>query len=90
MTKTIITYAITLIAFVAIDLVWLGWLARATYMAEMGDLLRKQPDLVAAVIFYLVYAAGHVLCYFTRFEIWLTYSNRRTSSSPRICCLWHL
>ncbi len=58
MTKTIITYAITLIAFVAIDLVWLGWLARATYMAEMGDLLRKQPDLVAAVIFYLVYAAG--------------------------------
>jgi uncharacterized membrane protein len=58
MTKTIITYAITLIAFVAIDLVWLGWLARATYMSEMGDLLRKQPNLVAAVIFYAVYAAG--------------------------------
>jgi uncharacterized membrane protein len=58
MTKTIITYLVTLVVFVAIDLVWLGWLARSTYMAEMGDLLRKQPNLVAAVIFYAVYAAG--------------------------------
>jgi uncharacterized membrane protein len=58
MTKIIITYVVTLIAFVAIDMVWLGWLARATYMAEMGDLLRKQPNLVAAILFYLVYAAG--------------------------------
>lgn len=58
MTKIVITYLVTLVTFVAIDLVWLGWLARATYMAELGDLLRKQPNLVAAVIFYAVYAAG--------------------------------
>lgn len=58
MTKIIITYVVTLIAFIAIDMIWLVWLARATYVAEMGDLLRKQPNMVAAVIFYLVYAAG--------------------------------
>jgi uncharacterized membrane protein len=58
MTKIIITYVVTLVVFLAIDLIWLGWLARSTYMAEMGDLLRKQPNLAAAVIFYLVYAAG--------------------------------
>ncbi len=58
MTKLFITYVITLIAFVAIDMVWLVWLARATYVAEMGDLLRKQPNLVAAIVFYVVYAAG--------------------------------
>lgn len=58
MTKIIITYVVTLIAFIAIDMIWLVWLARATYVAEMGDLLRKQPNMVAAVIFYLIYAAG--------------------------------
>jgi uncharacterized membrane protein len=58
MTKIIITYVVTLIAFIAIDMIWLLWLARATYVAEMGDLLRKQPNMAAAVIFYMVYAAG--------------------------------
>jgi uncharacterized membrane protein len=58
MTKIIITYVVTLIAFIAIDMIWLVWLARATYVAEMGDLLRKQPNMAAAVIFYLIYAAG--------------------------------
>ena len=58
MTKIIITYIATLITFIAIDMVWLTWLARATYVAEMGDLIRKQPNMTAAIIFYLLYAAG--------------------------------
>jgi uncharacterized membrane protein len=58
MTKLIITYLATLITFLAIDMVWLTWIARATYVAEMGDLIRKQPNITAAVIFYLLYAAG--------------------------------
>lgn len=60
MTKYIFTYLATLITFVAIDLVWLMWLARPTYVAEMGNLLKKEPQLVAAVAFYLLYAAGLV------------------------------
>jgi uncharacterized membrane protein len=58
MSKQIITYFSTLVVFLAIDMVWLVWLARATYVAEMGDLMRKQPNIVAAVAFYLVYTAG--------------------------------
>ena len=58
MTKYIFAYIATLTSFVAIDLVWLMWIARPTYVAEMGSLLRKEPQLVAAVVFYLVYAAG--------------------------------
>jgi uncharacterized membrane protein len=58
MTKYIATYIITLFSFVAIDFVWLMWLARPTYVAEMGNLLRKEPQLFAAVAFYLLYAAG--------------------------------
>ncbi len=60
MTKYMITYTLTLIAFVGIDLVWLTWIARSTYVAEMGSLLRKEPQLIAALIFYLLYAAGLV------------------------------
>lgn len=60
MTKLIFAYGATLITFVAIDLVWLMWLARPTYVAEMGSLLKKEPHLVAAVAFYLLYAAGLV------------------------------
>lgn len=60
MTKHIFAYGATLVTFVAIDLVWLMWLARPTYVAEMGSLLKKDPNLVAAVAFYLLYAAGLV------------------------------
>lgn len=60
MTKTLLTYVVTLIAFVAIDMIWLVWLARPTYVAEIGDLLRKQPNLGAALAFYFMFAAGLV------------------------------
>jgi uncharacterized membrane protein len=58
MSKQVITYIATLVVFLAIDMAWLGWIARSTYVAEMGDLIRKQPNIVAAVVFYLLYAAG--------------------------------
>ena len=61
MTKYLASFAITLTAFVLIDLVWLMGLARATYVAEIGPLLRKVPNLPAAGVFYLLYAAGLVI-----------------------------
>ena len=61
MTKYISSFAITLTAFVFIDLVWLMWLARATYVAEIGQFLRKAPNLPAAAVFYVLYAAGLVV-----------------------------
>lgn len=60
MTKTLLTYIVTLIVFLAIDMIWLLWLARPTYMAEMGDILRKQPNITAALAFYVMFAAGLV------------------------------
>ena len=60
MTKYAFAYVATLVSFVLIDLVWLMWVARSTYVAEMGTLLRKEPQLPAAIAFYLLYAAGLV------------------------------
>ncbi len=53
-------YAATLILFLAIDVVWLGVLARDFYMSQIGDRMREQPDLFVAALFYLGYAGSIV------------------------------
>ena len=58
MTKYLTSYLLVLVIFTVIDMVWLMGVARSTYVAEMGALMKKSPNLVAAVIFYLLYAAG--------------------------------
>lgn len=46
------------VIFLAIDLVWLGWLGRGIYQAEIGPLLRQPFNIPAAVAFYLLYITG--------------------------------
>lgn len=58
MTYTLLGYVVTLIALIVIDFVWLAWIAKSMYAAELGGLLRKEPNLIAAGAFYLLYAAG--------------------------------
>ncbi len=58
MTKTLTSYLAILVIFVSIDLVWLAIIARGTYVREIGGLLAAQPGLIAATLFYLMYAAG--------------------------------
>jgi uncharacterized membrane protein len=53
-------YLMSLVLVIAIDLVWLGVVARSFYAAQLGDLLRPQPGLLAAAIFYAIYAFGLV------------------------------
>ena len=61
MTKYLTSYLLVLVIFTVIDMVWLMGVARSTYVAEMGALMKKSPNLAAAVIFYLLYAAGLVV-----------------------------
>lgn len=51
-------YALTTLAFFAIDLVWLGVVASSFYQKHLGPILR--PDIVwgAALAFYALYIAG--------------------------------
>lgn len=58
MSKFLVSYIIIVVLFVAIDMVWLMGVARSTYVAEIGTLLKKQPNLAAALLFYLGYALG--------------------------------
>jgi uncharacterized membrane protein len=49
-----------LVAFLAIDLIWISLVAQPMYEARVGDQLRSPPLLGAAGVFYLVYVAGIV------------------------------
>jgi uncharacterized membrane protein len=53
-------YAFTLIAFFAIDFVWLGIVARSFYRSQLGSLMSDDVNLLAAGGFYLFYVVGIV------------------------------
>ena len=48
-------YFVTLLAFFAIDMVWLGLVARSFYYEQLGFLLNPNTNWVAAMIFYLLF-----------------------------------
>lgn len=51
-------YLCTLLAFFAIDMIWLGLVARSFYQKHLGFLLRPDPNWTAAIVFYLLFIAG--------------------------------
>lgn len=58
MTFYIKLYALTAIVFFAIDLVWLGLVAKGFYQSRLGHLLRPDFQVPAAIGFYLLFIAG--------------------------------
>ena len=53
-------YFVTLICFLILDAIWLGLIAQPFYQAQIGFLLAKNPNWLAAGAFYLLYVAGLV------------------------------
>lgn len=53
-------YAIALVSFLAIDLVWLAVIARSFYQNQIGHLLRQTPNWAAAFAFYFLFVVGIV------------------------------
>jgi len=53
-------YFITLPVFLVIDMIWLTLIAKNFYAKYIGYLMAKNPNLIAAFIFYLIFIAGLV------------------------------
>lgn len=51
-------YFTTLAAFLVIDFIWLGLVARSFYKKHLGYLMAPSPNWVAAIIYYLLFIAG--------------------------------
>lgn len=51
-------YAIALPVFFAIDMLWLGLVAKNFYRSQIGFLLKDDVNWVAAILFYLLFIIG--------------------------------
>lgn len=61
MSRYLYAYLATAVAFCVIDFVWLGLVAPSFYRAQIGPLLLDKPNLVPALIFYVLYVIGLVI-----------------------------
>lgn len=59
---TLKLYFLTLVVFLGIDAIWLGLVAPKFYRTQIGHLMADKANLLAALIFYLLFIA--VLVYF--------------------------
>ena len=54
----LISYGITTLIFLLIDIVWLSQAVPHFYQPNIGDLLREDPIILIAALFYLIYPLG--------------------------------
>ena len=54
-------FLIALPVFFAIDMIWLGVIAKGFYREQLGPLMRGEVNWVAAVVFYLIFIIGLVV-----------------------------
>lgn len=54
-------YAIALPVFFAVDMVWLGLIAKNFYRNQIGFLMRSEINWTAAIAFYLLFVVGLVI-----------------------------
>jgi len=54
-------YLISFVVFFAVDLLWLGIIAKKLYQKEIGHLLKTDVNWIAAVVFYLLFIGGLVV-----------------------------
>jgi uncharacterized membrane protein len=58
MKNIIISYILTTVVFLIIDLIWLGVIAKDLYRKYLGSFLSENVNWTAAIIFYLLYIVG--------------------------------
>lgn len=54
-------YSIAIVVFFAIDMVWLGLVAKNFYSQQIGFLMKSNVNWLAAIIFYFLFVVGLVL-----------------------------
>ena len=53
-------YAVTLVTFFVIDIIWLGLIAKNLYRKELGFIMKDSPNWIAAMVFYALFILGLV------------------------------
>ncbi len=58
MSKLLVPYIAIVVTMMILDVIWIGGIARPLYNRGIGHLMAEQPDWIAAVAFYLLFAIG--------------------------------
>jgi uncharacterized membrane protein len=58
MNKYLAGFLATALTMTALDMLWLGVIAKPMYQQEIGRLLAERPKIMPAIMFYVFYAAG--------------------------------
>ena len=59
--RSLLAFAATATVMVALDLLWLGLIARPLYQQGIGHLMAERPIVPVAALFYAVYTLGLVV-----------------------------
>lgn len=54
-------YAIAIVVFFMIDMIWLGFVAKSFYRDQIGFIMKDDINWIAAIVFYLIFIAGLVI-----------------------------
>ncbi len=54
-------YVLATVVFFAVDIIWLGYVARGFYRNNLGGIISPEVNWTAAIVFYLVYIAGIII-----------------------------
>lgn len=57
-TKLLLSYILTFIVFILIDLTWIGIIAKDFYNKQLGSFLSGEVNWPAAIFFYLLFIVG--------------------------------
>jgi uncharacterized membrane protein len=58
--RALLAYGASLAVLLVLDLIWLRYAGDAIFRPEVGEMLTDKPNLVAAGLFYVFFAAGLV------------------------------
>lgn len=56
--QMILLYILTLVVFFAIDMIWLGVVAKGFYRRHLGSFMSPKVNWIAAMLFYLLFIVG--------------------------------
>ena len=51
-------YLLTLPVYVALDILWTGFLAKSFYASQIGSLMKSDINWISIILFYLIFAFG--------------------------------
>ena len=58
MKRLIASYTATMLTMLLLDTLWIGFIAASMYKDGIGHLMAATPNLIAALVFYVIYIAG--------------------------------